>query len=386
MDNGLVGRKRGLFRVMLVGLAALLVLLAYAAIAFVRGMSLYDDVKWSGQGFIGHIFVPAPRIGYVPAPGASGAFAIPLGMPIPVHHDDAGLRAPLGVRHSLVGMHHPRLLFLGCSFTYGQMVPAEATFANRTAVRLGGGVINGGVPGYSLAQMVLRAHQLIPAYRPDYVVVQYSPWLVDRAITEFAPSYNQLVVPVPYYSGEGPLTIADPAFEPYVPDLDRFRVSPVRFGDRLRFFWQVALPMYVHDDARLLVFRARQFLGISPVPTQNRDEVVRTSYAEINEVARRNGAQVVILALGTAEPLITPDILFPPGVVVVDGQQALLDHLPQPTRDEYVKAYWHWRGNPLRPVDWHPNEHAHELLASALVSRLQQLQLGHGPLPPSPTP
>ena len=117
MDNGLVGRKRGLFRVMLVGLAALLVLLAYAAIAFVRGMSLYDDVKWSGQGFIGHIFVPAPRIGYVPAPGASGAFAIPLGMPIPVHHDDAGLRAPLGVRHSLVGMHHPRLLFLGSSFT-----------------------------------------------------------------------------------------------------------------------------------------------------------------------------------------------------------------------------------------------------------------------------
>src|SRR5690606_37609731 len=91
----------------------------------------------------------------------------------------------------------PRLLFLGDSFTYGLFVPSEETIPQQTAKLLGGQAINAGVPGYSLAQVLIYAEKLIPKYKPDYVIVQYTPWMVERSTSGFA-TFSQGLLAAPY--------------------------------------------------------------------------------------------------------------------------------------------------------------------------------------------
>ena len=59
------------------------------------------------------------------------------------------------------------VLSLGDSITYGYGCRAEEAFGYLVARALGGTVLNAGQSGAGLAQMVLLARELIPAYRPD---------------------------------------------------------------------------------------------------------------------------------------------------------------------------------------------------------------------------
>jgi hypothetical protein len=73
------------------------------------------------------------------------------------------------------------VLALGCSFTYGAATNAENTYPYLVGQRLAGTTRNAGVSSYGLSQMMILAKRLVPAYKPDYLLVQYSPWLVDRS-------------------------------------------------------------------------------------------------------------------------------------------------------------------------------------------------------------
>ena len=94
----------------------------------------------------------------------------------PVRFDKRGFRIP-ATGQEPADRTGSRLLYLGDSFTHGYGVTAEETFAYRTAKQLGASVMNAGVAGWGLAQMVMRARQTIPSIKPDKVIVQYSTWL-----------------------------------------------------------------------------------------------------------------------------------------------------------------------------------------------------------------
>lgn len=370
------GYKRILFPVLIGAFCLVLLALVYLGTVLVRSSLAYADIRKGGFGYTGTVYAFDPAMGSVPAPNAQGAFVIRKGDPVPVHHDDDGVRAPLGVRHAFQGNRHPRLLFLGDSFTYGQLVAAEDAFPFRAAQALGGEAINGGVPGYGLAQMVLRARRLIPKYKPDFVIVQYSPWLAGRARSEFAQD-SRKTSPVPYYAddGRGGVRIVGPAFAP-APALfafDRYRQAPSGLGDRLSFFWGYALPLIAHNDASLASLRLRQWLGITPRPTRSEDNIIRSAYAEIDALARQNGARTVLLALGRDEPFQVPEWLFPPHIAGVHGWWALVRKLDPQTRENYVRRYTLWRGNPPESVDGHPSEQAHAIIAEALATRIREL-------------
>src|SRR6218665_1689635 len=153
-------RKRALFSFLIVCICLMLFLLTYGLTIIVRGFGFYDEMMSSGRGNVGRVYDPDPVIGYVPSPGIYSSDLVPIGPAVALHHDDDGFRAPIWIRRSVSG-GRPLILFLGDSFTYGRMVAAENTFAYKTALKLGGDSINGGVNGYGLAQMVLRAKQLI---------------------------------------------------------------------------------------------------------------------------------------------------------------------------------------------------------------------------------
>lgn len=376
MDQGSGGRRRFLFPLLLACLCLAALVLAYLATAAVRGVRLQDAMAADLHGSVGKVYRADPVLGFVTAPGIDAFDPVPLGAPVPLHHDARGFRVAGGATPRAPG-RRPRLLFLGDSFTYGRMVAAENTFADLTAARLGGEALNAGVSGYGLAQMVLRARQLIPDYRPDVVVVQYSPWLVARSIDEFAPAETgsqerALHVPAPYYADGSPLRIAPPAFDatPEAALVPAARLASVTAG-RWSFFWRYALPLTWHQDTRLAGFRLRQWLGAAPRPTTDEAAVIRDAYAELAALAARHHARLLILALGSSAPLEVPGELFPPHVGGVNGWRVLVEPLVPQTAAEYERQYMTWRGNPPQLVDWHPNEHAHRLIAEALATRIR---------------
>lgn len=368
----------------LIAIFCLVVLfLVYCLTVVVRGVGLYDWVKQTelepmqtGR-FVGKAYEIDPAIGPVLSKSAAGVWLIPKGVPVPFRHDDEGLRVPLRVGHSFDGHRHPRLLFLGDSFTYGMLVATEDTFPFRTALKLHGEAINGGVPGHGLAQMVLRARQLIPKYKPDYVVVQYSPWLVGRAQSEFLPGSGDMFA-VPYYFDDesGGASVAPAHFtqsSAVLSRLEQYKTSPSGLADEVSFLWRAAFPLVTHRDANVAILRAEQWLGLAPRPSPRPEAIVRAAYAELDGIARRNGGQMVILAmLNLGWPLEVPDYAFPPATPRVNAWDAMVARLgPQP--DEFVHHYFLWRGDPPEPVDPHPSEEAHAVIADVLAGQILKL-------------
>ncbi|MCC2637734.1 MAG: hypothetical protein K0Q68_1453 [Moraxellaceae bacterium] len=364
------GKWNALFKLAIAAFCMLTIGCFYFATVAYRALPL-QHLK---VGAVGRLYGFDPLMGPVPLPHATGFLQLPGGgRAIPTHHDGNGVRTPVGVRHEYSPLKRPRLLFIGDSFTYGDFTLAEDAFAYKTAIKLSGESVNGGVNGFGLAQMVLRARQFIPEYKPDYVVVQYSPWLVMRSMSEFGPSYYPVHAPVPYYADDIRPRIVQPAFIP--PSFDDLLKEPFDSYGQLKFLRRIAIPVFAADDFNVARFRIKQLLGFRENPSENSYEIIRSAYSDIAKAAEENDAEMIILVLGeTADPFYIPGDLFPPGVHGVNGRIALLRELPEPNNEWWVRNYWHWAGTPPTPVDSHPNERAHEIIADALAERIRLLE------------
>lgn len=118
---------------------------------------------------------PDPVLGYVPTPGYTGTDH----GGVPLTFDQHGLRAhrlrqppPLPAKPVLV---------VGDSFAMGMEVADDETWPAHLEGLLNRPVLNGGVRGYGIDQMVLRAERLVPIHRPDELLVSVIADDVDRA-------------------------------------------------------------------------------------------------------------------------------------------------------------------------------------------------------------
>lgn len=265
----------------------------------------------------------------------------------------------------------PVLLALGCSFTFGSSVLAEETFAWRVAGELDAICHNAGICGGGAAQMLQRARELLPRERPAWVLVQYSPWLLERGRLPFAPTYIGRV-PTPYFARTGGgVELLPPAWPTLVFDLpfDRFRSTERGPLDFLSFFRSVGLPLCFHDD----LGRARTALARITGPDQDPAtdaEVEAAVYPEIARLCREHGARMVIVWLD-ARPLDgIPEeslVLRSLDAPVARCGERLAAELPERTRRAWNQAYTLVRGDPPRSIDPHPNAHAHALIADEIL-------------------
>jgi hypothetical protein len=347
--------------------------LIWAGVITVRAAKLYDYVKSRQRGWAGNVHDADPRLGFAPVKGARGAHLFPTGEPIAMRFDAGGFRVPVES-----GDHRARPLglALGCSFTYGDACRAEDTWPYLVEKGHGGTVVNAGVCGYGLAQMVLRAEELVPQLSPEFVLVQCSAWLVDRAMTTKAPSmFGDL--PNPYFCGQGDaLAIAPPVFLGKICELDErvaeFRDTPRGFGDQAAFLFQIVLPLSLHDDLRSFGARIRTLVGALPAPATDRLAVWRAGYGRIAAACTKQGARCLLVIIRTppsAEELAALRAI--PGVEIVDAEGAVRRELPEAERGEgsegYRRAFFHWRGEPPVLVDTHPNARAHALMAGEIL-------------------
>jgi hypothetical protein len=368
-------RKRVLQYALLLAIPCGGLLLVYLGYTYWVSQPFYAYVKASGRGWSGVTHRADPVLGLAPIPGAQGAHVFPVGPGIPMRYDADGYRVPV-IREDHLPVTGPKVLALGGSFTYGDACYAMDAYPYLVAARLGGHEKNAGVGSYGLAQILLRGRMLIPEEKPDIVLVQYSRWLVERAMTPFAPAAFGKV-PCPYFYGSETLAIQPPVFLTAVLGLprDRYRATPEGIGDILSFVWRVGLPLRAHDDFCMNWYRIEKTLGWVPRPTQEREALIRLVYEELGALTRAHGGTMIVVALGNnVHPVRIPRPLLPEGAIVVDAHQALLDALPVQDLEIYQARYGHWRGEPPQLVDIHPNPEAHAIIAGAVVEGLKRAE------------
>lgn len=376
LENKPASMKRKFFFWIVIVLLPLIIsalfLMSYAAY---KTAYIYHDIKTNQRGWKGHVQAADAELGFAPIPNSEGAHVFPIGPDIPMRYDEDGFRAPMKV--GVASRPRPLILALGCSFTYGDASYAEDTYPYLVGQSLKGTSKNAGVCAYGLSEILLVAKKLVPIHKPDYLLVQYSTWLVTRAQDPFAPShFGRLPVPF-FYEKDHRLALHPPVFLTKIWELpvDRYRNTPVSWIDALSFYWNVGLPLSFHDDFNMMKYAILRNIGIVPPPTSSREELIKYVYREIKNVAKEYGARVVIVILGSNEhPVEVNERLFPADALLVDAHGALLRHLSIINSENYKKAYYHWRGFPPSIVDGHPNKAAHRIIADAVVSKIRQRQ------------
>jgi hypothetical protein len=371
----LTRKKRIAFRLIVLLIPVVTIAFLYLGYTAYRTNSIYQYVKSNQRGWRGKLFKPDRELGFAPIPGAQGSEVFPIGEDIPARFDADGFRVPVDELRAPAVRQHPIVLTLGCSFTYGAAARAEDTYPYLLAQNFGGSPRNAAVSSYGLSQMLMLAQRLTPAQKPDYLVVQYSPWLVERAQTPFAPTYFGRL-PTPYfYSDKSDVALQAPVFQTKIFDLpiDQYRrtdYSPGR-GGRISFLWQVGLPLFIHDDFYTGVYAVNRLLGRVSAPALDQNQIIRYVYGEIGRVARANGARLIIVILGNdVNPVPLQSSWFPQDAIIVNAQDALIGRLPSATEESYEKSYGFWRGSPPAIVDKHPNETAHRVIADAITREI----------------
>lgn len=370
-EQKLPHQERKFFHILLFLIPAVTISLMYFGYTTYRTNQFYSYIKSYQRGWSGKVHEAHKELGFAPVPNSRGSEIMPIGPAIPMRYDKDGFRIPVEEQVNTENTH-PIVLTLGCSFTYGAATPAKKTFPYLVGKYTGGTTKNAGVCSYGLSQMVIIAKQLIPRHKPDYVIVQYSPWLIERAIRPFAPSYNGKV-PNPYYTDEGNLVIKPPVFQTKVFELpiDNYRNSEEGVVDFFSFLWNVGFPLFLHDDFNMTTYTFAKALRLKDRPTRNRSAVIRHAYGEISKVAEQNGAKLIIVILGEDyHPVPVQKDLFPNNAIIVDAHSELLNRLPANDEKSFQKQYSHWRGDPPSLVDGHPNEYAHRIIAEKIASQI----------------
>lgn len=128
------------------------------------------------------LFQPDPESGYTLRPGFRGREIAPGNeFDVPAVIDARGLHD-----HPHGAPPHPCVLALGDSMTFGEGVPTDRSYSAVLEKTAGLRVYNGGVPGYSSRQMLVRLRRLAPKLHPDLVIMTLSPhWDRQRCATPF---------------------------------------------------------------------------------------------------------------------------------------------------------------------------------------------------------
>ncbi|HEY7508752.1 MAG TPA: hypothetical protein VIG50_00785 [Vicinamibacteria bacterium] len=354
-----------------------------------RSWAAYSFLKSDHLGFRGRVHQADAELGFAAVPDADGFHVFPVGPPIPMRYDEEGFRVPAGLPTGQP-RRRPLVMALGCSFTYGDGCRAEDVYPHLVAQDLGGTALNAGKCAYGLSQMLLLARKLVPAYRPDYLLVQFSTWLPGRGTSGFArATFGRVPVPFLLLAEDGSASVHAPVFRTRVFDLPFHEFDNRRrgAGEFARFFTTAALPLFVHDDLQMAAYAVRRALGRLPEEDQQRaqdrrEDLNRAVYAEIGRLAAASGSRMVIVRLSHPLERHWQRLKeLSPGALVVNAQAALDAHVPSGSRDEYYRRFGHWRGDPPRFIDNHPNPAAHRVIADEVVRAIREARPA-APAPP----
>jgi hypothetical protein len=251
-----------------------------------------------------------PELGYAPRPGARGENNR-WGVRVTI--DAAGLR----VGHHAAAGKEPCILAVGDSYTFGDGVNDDETWPYYLEELLRRPVINGGVFGYGLDQIVLRAEKLLAARRVEVMIVSIIPDDVRRC--EF--SYRFAAKPYFDIVG-GRLGLRNVPVPPPAPRRDGLLLSVLGFSHLADAVFTRVAPEFWLD----------QTAGTVSANRSGRD-IAYLLIDRIQQATANHGARLVLVVQGHppfddrewVEPIISQAELR--GIMVLDLYSMLRDLL-----------------------------------------------------------
>jgi hypothetical protein len=232
--------------------------------------------------------------------------------------------------------------------------------------------INAGQSAYGLAQMTILAEKLIPAYRPKYVMVQYSPWLVSRALSPFSPTVFFADITFPYLTMEkDSIALKPPLFESglYTFDSERYRLSPSSITDKIRFYYDYGVKVVLHDLIHKYAYLLRNNLGENKAPVAS-GQAELFLYRRIFAVAHQYNCKVYVVNIGSILDQPVSKGLFDGERVI--NTDSILKATAHGDAKTYQKLFYHWAmlGKDTVIADVHPNPYAHSIIAGEIYRRI----------------
>ena len=252
-------------------------------------------------GILGDVFMADDTLGHRGVPNGSGVSIFPLQnrkISVPIQLNKEGFRIPAKPKNV---DSDTLMMFLGCSFTWGDYSLAEENYSSQAIDLLKYKSLNCGTDAYGLAQILILAERKIPQHRPKIVSVQYSPWLADRARFMFFPSAHG-VMPFPFVTKneDSKFYIHEPFFRSslYNPEYKYYKTSPVSFADKFSFFFKVGFPVAIVDSWKQHLAQWKMTLGMLPTAESDNQKIEKYVYERIYELCKQNGARMVVLNIG----------------------------------------------------------------------------------------
>jgi hypothetical protein len=349
---------------------------------------LYDYYK-QNIGIRGNVFMADDALGHCGVPNGSGMHTFPLKnnpIQVPIQLDDEGFRIP--TKKPLINSD-TLMMFLGCSFTWGDYSLAEENYPSQAANSLKIKPLNCGVDAYGLAQMLLLAERKVVQHRPKILSVQYSPWLADRARFMFFPTAHG-VMPFPFITknAQSEFYIHEPFFRSslYNPEYKYFKTSPNSLSDKISFFFKVGFPVAIRDSWERRIAQWKIYLGFLPMSESDNLRIEKFVYERIYGLCKKYGVKMVVLNIGgfgysdeermsnhydrkRFQETMSPELIK--NVAFIDADSVLrAGILPKENYSKYVQ----W--GKISPTDSmiydnHPNPMAHKIIANALVEGIK---------------
>lgn len=349
----------------------------YIYAIIIRSKNLYRELTAERyRGWRGNPHITDDTLGLIPVKNGRGYHVFPLGDDIPMAYNAQGFRVALNDTGFVAGREKTDVLFLGCSYTYGDACYAEQTFSYLVGKTAGLNIINAGVCSYGLSQMYILSGRLISRYKPAITVVQFSPWLVDRATSYSAPASTFLSVP--YFSETGdsvalqmPFTGSD-EFR-----IDRKEINRKYKGSYLTFLVNFALPYFITEDLKRLRSAWPEWMGGVKAAAADKNKVERIVYNAIIDNIKAAGSTPVVLCLGDTAYSRKAVAIIGKKALIVNADSALWSRLSPATQAAFSLKYHHWRKTSPGAkdsvlVDTHPNPVAHRIIADEIIKKIKQ--------------
>lgn len=343
----------------------------YAFNLRMRITPVYYQAKTLGDK-IGRVYVNDDVIGYRHLPNSTG-YRLLGDKFITITHDQEGNRIPVGYKHPHA---RPLTIFLGCSVSYGDACWAEDAFPHLVGQGLKGDYINAAGSGYGVAQMIIKARELVPKYKPDYLVVQYTEWLPDRS-TKIYQDFFGGQFPVPYISKNG---LEKPVFSPRGLNIpfQKYNKTPISSLDFAKFWLEVS-PDFVYQDLNAILVFFKQLVGLTPRGyTDHRKFVEDYAYGELYRICKENNTKMIVWTTGTGfhlEPKLPADTIYKLKLPIAYADSALYKKGNAWSKESYARLYAHWykpegqRDSVI--VDGHPNPLCHRIIADEILKTIR---------------
>lgn len=320
------------------------------------------------------------ELAYVGVPNATGTYSYYIGdsitVKVPVYFDANGYRT---VPESLQLRAPEKDLFLGCSWTFGDLVNAENTYPYLIAKGLGHSYTNTGASGYGEAQMMEIANKLIPKNHYTYTFIQLSPWLADRSMDICGPT-GFGYWPNPYFSKnkDGKFELHPLAYSILGTYEHEWRNAKMSYWDKFRFCLRLGTSIeiadyYSYNFAKLLVAT-----GVKAKPTKDKKDLEVYFYNYLVDLCKANNTTPVIIKFGYNYPTDSNmgyvERSLAGKVRIIDLDSATHELAKGASEEQYSKLFkiWHVtkRGDSIF-ANGHPSVYAHKVFADKVISVLK---------------